>query len=156
MLADGGYFQTAACLFFTRTLLRPLALHWQCFAASDICRRHGRISRASADRWSNARCLHQVMFILHVLILASQELRATCPGLLYTLCFKKHHPLVFDHNFCKWRPIFKTLSLTDSQAIGYASQHTWCLSQARINWEGCVRKGILRKNGGDGRGGGTN
>jgi len=32
----------------------------------------------------------------------------------------------------------------------------WCLSQARINWEGCIRKGILRKNGGDGRGGGTN
>jgi len=37
--------------------------------------------------------------------------------------------------------------------MGYASQHIWCLSQARINWEGCVRKGIQRKNGGDGRGG---
>jgi len=36
---------------------------------------------------------------------------------------------------------------------GYASQHIWCLSQARINWEGCVRKGIRRKNGGDGRDG---
>jgi len=36
---------------------------------------------------------------------------------------------------------------------GYASQHIWCLSQARIHWEGCVRKGILRKNGGDGRDG---
>jgi len=35
----------------------------------------------------------------------------------------------------------------------YASQHIWCLSQDRINWEGCVRKGILRKNNGDGRGG---
>jgi len=39
------------------------------------------------------------------------------------------------------------------QATEYASQHNWCLSQARINWEGCVRKGILHKNGGDGRGG---
>jgi len=28
--------------------------------------------------------------------------------------------------------------------------------EVRINWEGCVTKGILRKNGGDGRGGGTN
>jgi len=28
------------------------------------------------------------------------------------------------------------------QATGYASQHIWCLSQARINWEGCVRNGI--------------
>jgi len=29
-----------------------------------------------------------------------------------------------------------------------------CLSQARINWEGCGRKGIRRKNGrGDGGGG---
>jgi len=43
-----------------------------------------------------------------------------------------------------------------NQATGYASQHIWCLSQARINWEGCVRKGIQHKNGGDGRGGGTN
>jgi len=24
------------------------------------------------------------------------------------------------------------------QATGYASQHIWCLSQARINWEGCA------------------
>ena len=40
------------------------------------------------------------------------------------------------------------------KTICYISQHIWCLSQARINWEGCVRKGILRKNDGDGRGGG--
>jgi len=26
-------------------------------------------------------------------------------------------------------------------AAGYASQHIWCLSQARINREGCVRNG---------------
>ena len=38
-----------------------------------------------------------------------------------------------------------------NEATGYASQHIWCLSQARINWEGCVRNGIRRKNGGDGR-----
>ena len=44
----------------------------------------------------------------------------------------------------------------ENQATGYASQHTWCLSQARKNWEGCGRKGIRHKNGGDGRGGGTN
>jgi len=35
-----------------------------------------------------------------------------------------------------------------NQATGYASQHIWCLFQARINWEGCSRKGIRRKNGG--------
>ena len=29
----------------------------------------------------------------------------------------------------------------------YASQHIWCQSQARINWEGCARKGIQCKNG---------
>jgi len=33
---------------------------------------------------------------------------------------------------------------------GYASQHIWCLSQARINWEGCSMKGVSRKNGGMG------
>ena len=44
----------------------------------------------------------------------------------------------------------------NGQATGYESQHIWCLSQARINWEGCARKGIRRKNGGDGRGGSTN
>jgi len=27
-----------------------------------------------------------------------------------------------------------------NQATGYASQHIWCLSQARINLEGCARK----------------
>jgi len=43
-----------------------------------------------------------------------------------------------------------------NQATGYASQHIWCLSQARINWEGCARKGIRRENGGDSRGAGTN
>ena len=32
-----------------------------------------------------------------------------------------------------------------SQAIGYASQHIWYLSQARIIWEGYARKGIRRK-----------
>jgi len=36
---------------------------------------------------------------------------------------------------------------------GYASQHNWCLSQARIKWKGCGRKGILHKNLGDDGGG---
>jgi len=36
--------------------------------------------------------------------------------------------LDFDHRVCK--------------------PHVWCLSQARINWEGCARKGIQHKNGG--------
>jgi len=57
----------------------------------------------------------------------------------------KRHPVPISH--------FSTMHQT---ATGYASQHIWWLSQARINWEGCVRKGILRKNGGDGRGGGIN
>jgi len=38
-------------------------------------------------------------------------------------------------------------------ATGYASQHIWCLSQAKIKWEDCDRKGIQRKNGGDDGGG---
>jgi len=38
-----------------------------------------------------------------------------------------------------------------NQATGYASQHIWCLSKSRINWKGCIRKGIRRKNSGDGR-----
>jgi len=29
-----------------------------------------------------------------------------------------------------------------NQATGYASQHIWCLSQARINWEHCGRNGM--------------
>ena len=43
-----------------------------------------------------------------------------------------------------------------NQATECAIQHIWCLSHARINWTGCVRKDILHKNGRDGRGGGTN
>ena len=46
--------------------------------------------------------------------------------------------------------IFHMVDALLNQATGYryASQHIWCLSQARINWEGCGRKGIWRKNGG--------
>jgi len=40
-------------------------------------------------------------------------------------------------------------------AVGYASQHVWCVSQARINWEGCAMKSMRHKNGGDGRDWGT-
>jgi len=36
---------------------------------------------------------------------------------------------------------------------GNASQHIWCLSQARINWHDCGRKGIWRKRWGDDGGG---
>jgi len=32
--------------------------------------------------------------------------------------------------------------------MGYALQHIPVPAQARINWEGCSRKGIWRKNGG--------
>jgi len=39
------------------------------------------------------------------------------------------------------------LEIIWNQATGYASQHIWCLSLARINWEGCCWKGIWRKNG---------
>jgi len=35
-----------------------------------------------------------------------------------------------------------------NEATGYVGQQIWCLSQAKINWEGCGRKGIQRKNGG--------
>ena len=41
--------------------------------------------------------------------------------------------------------------LVENQATVYASHHIWCLTQARINLEGCARKGIWRKNGGDGK-----
>jgi len=46
-----------------------------------------------------------------------------------------------------------------TQATGYEPSHRackpayLCLSQARTNWEGCIRKGIWHKNGGDGRDG---
>jgi len=39
-----------------------------------------------------------------------------------------------------------------SETTMYASQRIWCLSQARIKWEGCGRKGIWHKNGEDDRG----
>jgi len=38
-------------------------------------------------------------------------------------------------------------------ATGYASQHIWCLSQARTKWEGCGRNVIQHKNGEMTRGG---
>jgi len=35
----------------------------------------------------------------------------------------------------------------ENQASRYAIQHIWCISQARINWEGCGRKGIHKIGG---------
>jgi len=42
----------------------------------------------------------------------------------------------------------KGIKITEKKATGYTSQHIWCLSQAKIIWDGCVRKGIRHKNGG--------
>jgi len=45
--------------------------------------------------------------------------------------------------------LIPTICLCVNHATMYASQHIWCLFQARIKWEGCGRKGIRRKNGDD-------
>jgi len=45
------------------------------------------------------------------------------------------------------------MQLYVNQATGYAGQHIWCLSEARINWEGCGRKDIQHKKWGDDGGG---
>ena len=57
-----------------------------------------------------------------------------------------------------WKKGHKTVvvwcfQVTLNHATRYASQHIWCLSQARIKWEGCGRKGIRRKPGRDDGGG---
>ena len=49
--------------------------------------------------------------------------------------------------------ISQLFQLESNQTTGYASQRTWCLSQARKNWDGCGRKGIWHKNRGEGDGG---
>jgi len=38
--------------------------------------------------------------------------------------------------------------IIENQATGKCNPAFLCLSQARINWEGCSRKGIRRKSGG--------
>ena len=45
------------------------------------------------------------------------------------------------------------MQLYVNQATGYAGQHICCLSEARINWEGCGRKDIQHKKWGDDGGG---
>ena len=54
------------------------------------------------------------------------------------------------NNFAKLLFIVRVLA---NHATGYASQHIWWLPQARIKWEGCGRKCIRHKNGGDDGGG---
>jgi len=44
------------------------------------------------------------------------------------------------------RPVF-VVFIGSLYASRYAIQHIWCLSQARINWEGRGRKGIRHKTG---------
>ena len=46
------------------------------------------------------------------------------------------------------RDVKLQLTVVLNHATGYARHHIWCLSKARINWEGCSSKGIWRKNGG--------
>jgi len=55
-----------------------------------------------------------------------------------------HHMLLFYFFISYFWFLFNFFN----QATGCTSQHLWCLSQARIKWEGCGRKGIWRKNGG--------
>jgi len=47
---------------------------------------------------------------------------------------------------------YRLVFVNQNQATGYAIQHIWCLSQARIKCQGCGRKGIWRKMGDDGGG----
>ena len=49
----------------------------------------------------------------------------------------------------KINDIVKIMSRSSVQAAGYATQLTWCVFQARINWESCDRNGIWHKNDGD-------
>jgi len=71
-------------------------------------------------------CLSTVMHVMSPLCLSSSLLSMLGKGPIYCYC---------------------------CQATGYASQHIWRLTQSRINWEGCGRKGILHKDGGDDGGG---
>jgi len=98
----------------------------------------------------------------HISIPPLSFLQAGCPFCCQTnsvKALKVHQEL----NKVKIFKTFRNKSSTKSafsvffiQGTRYAGQHIWCLSQARINCEGCARNGIQRKNDGDGRGGGIN
>ena len=73
------------------------------------------------------------------------------------MCCVKNEPEV-DEKLTNWINTGNKLivcNVMHDKVTVYARQHIWCLSQARINWEGCAREGIQCKNGGDGRGWGT-
>ena len=89
--------------------------------------------------------------VVHVHTLDSQYNKLHCiiqvPQLLLQLiCIFNHNSLFYY--WCQIITVFQKLcTLYNSQATGYASQCIWCLSQARINWEGC-QEGHWHKNGG--------
>jgi len=60
---------------------------------------------------------------------------------------RRYHTINCYMNGWWWQCIL----LYANQATRYANQHIWCLSQAKINWEGCARNGIWCKNDMDGR-----
>ena len=68
--------------------------------------------------------------------------------LQWPLCIFHKHNIWYESQI---QGIISTAFCVLNQATGYASQHIWCLSQARINWHSCSRKGIWYKNGGWGR-----
>ena len=55
---------------------------------------------------------------------------------------------VFHFNHSCYYNIYITEFCLINRATGYASQHIWCPSQTRINWEDCGRKSIQHRNGG--------
>jgi len=63
------------------------------------------------------------------------------------ICIDKSKLVYCSFKYCIC--IFVLIFQANHATTGYPSQHIWRLSQARIKWEGCSRKGIRCKNVGD-------
>ena len=90
----------------------------------------------------NGFCVLAVLLHGTVVVGVSQTLRRWTVGAPYIR--------QGGHHVWHW-PTFLVIFIyfCNNEATGYAIQHIWCLSQTRINWDGCDRKGIRRKNGDD-------
>jgi len=68
----------------------------------------------------------------------------------------QEHPVHLHLNdYCTVQMFTYLFNSYSKQSSRYAIWHIWCLSQARINWEGCGMKSIRRKTGGRWRWGGS-
>ena len=140
------------CRPTTVAMMRNAWIKWRRFTTTCSCRRFTPTMSRAATRvcwlWLTGaveQCRGRCSALMHARFTndRNNKLCIAFGGGSYGDCLWHY----YFYYCCCFRIVLMIIIIIN-QATGYASQHIWCLSQTRINWEACRRKGIWRKNGG--------